>query len=139
MMKTIEDIKCAAERASNPWFNPTEMKGFGTRVSTRVYPLADLDPLEYPAGTLLEAEEATVFVTSERDNYRPENPRLYSVWLAVAGTERREGDGREVPTFDVKRVSKFGEYTTLNGAHHRAKRWVSSHPRALYPVQWPIG
>lgn len=131
MMTSMEDIVKAAEQAANPWFNPTEMSGFGTRLSEKVYPLRDLDSLQYPAGTTLEAEQATVFVSSERDTYRAENPRLYTVWLALAGTTIREKDGREVPTFDVRKVSDFGEYQSLSGAHGRAKRYVATHPRAL--------
>jgi hypothetical protein len=133
MMKTMEDIQGAADRAGNPWFGPAEMSGFGTRLSERVYPLRDLDSLLYPAGTTLISLESTVFVSSERDRHRAHNPRLYTVWLALAGTKRREPDGREVPSFDVMKVSKFGEYRSLNGAHGLAKRWAHAHPRALEP------
>jgi len=135
MMTTLEDILKAAERAGSPYFNPTEMQGFGTRLSEKVYTLRDLDPLQYPPGTLLEAEQATVFVSSERDRHRAENPRLYTVRLALAGTRRRESDGREVPTFDVQKISAFGEYASRSGAHARAKRYVDQSPRAFKPKQ----
>jgi hypothetical protein len=135
VMTSIEDIWKAAERAGNPWFGPAETNKFGTRLSEKVYPLRDLDPLQYPPGTTLEFEESTVFVSSERDRRRAENPRLYTVWQAIAGTTRREPDGQEVPSFDVLKVSEFGEYRSLSGAHGLAKRWVQGHYRAPEPKQ----
>lgn len=135
MMTSIEDILKAAERAGNPYFKPKEIKKFGTRLSEKVYPLRDLDSLQYPPGTLLEYEESTVFVASERDSHRAENPRLYTVYQAFAGTTRHESDGPEVPTFDVVKVSQFGEYRSLSGAHGLAKRFAQGHPRTLEPKQ----
>jgi hypothetical protein len=130
MMRSIEDIKRAAERAGDHWFSPDTVRAFKSRVSERVYPLADLDSLQYPAGETLQAEEMTVFVSSERDDYR-DRPRRYTVRLAIAGTVRRESDGREVASFDVRNLSEFGEHASLAAAHAHAQRYASGHARAL--------
>jgi hypothetical protein len=135
MMTSMEDIVKAAEAAGDTTFGETEMKTFRTRLSATVYPLRDLDPLQYPAGTHLQAEQATVYVTSERDNSRADNPRLYTVRLAEVGTTVREKDGREVPTFYMRRLTEFGEYRSLSGAHGFAKRYAAEHPRALKPME----
>lgn len=110
-MRTIDDIKTAADAAGSHYFSPATMRFFASRVSATVFPVD---------------ASRTVFVTSERFN-EPGYARCYTVRVAVRGTKVRSSDGREVPAFDVTTPGVFQEFTNRRTALRAAER----HAQAL--------
>lgn len=95
-MKTLSDIKAAAEKHGSHWFDRDTMKFFNTKLQSKVHPMVD-------TGDIL-------FVTSERmDAY---HPRRYSIRRAYFD----EG-GR----FQIRTIGDFQEYATAGEAHSAAK------------------
>lgn len=110
-MRTINDIKTAADEAGSHYFSASTMRYWNSRTSSRVFPVD---------------EHRTVFVTSERFD-QPGYARCYTVRVATRGTRTRKGDGREVPTFNVATPGLFQEFTDRRAALREAER----HAQAL--------
>jgi hypothetical protein len=91
----IEDIATRNKRAGYNWFDPSNMRMFGTRVQSAIY---------------RDNKGGAYFVTSERDRYGNawNGRRLYSVRYASK-------DG------DVHTVGEMGAYETGRAAHKAAQ------------------
>lgn len=100
LYRFMEDVRKRNENAGSKWFDPSNMRFFGTRVHESLY-LADGGRIAY-------------FVTSERDRYAGPGGgawggrRLYSVRVAK-------------PDGDIDTVGEFGEFETGRAAHARAR------------------
>lgn len=91
-MLTLREVKDANRALGSHWFDADTMRFFNSRVSSRVYPLAD-------GGTL--------FVSSERS---PNGRRLFTVRHALSN-----GEIEETP-------AGFQAFASRNGAHGYAAR-----------------
>ena len=94
-MKTLSDIKAAAEKHGSHWFDRDTMAFFNTRLQSKAYPMDNGDIL---------------FVTSERVD--ADHPRRYSIRRAYF-----DGEGR----FQIRTIGDFQEYATADKAHRAAE------------------
>lgn len=94
--RTLDDIIRRNRAAGGKWFEPSNMRYFGARLQSRIYPAKD---------------GRAYFVTSERDSAgRAWNGRrLYSVRVAL-------------PNGDIETAGEFGEHTTGRAAHAAARK-----------------
>lgn len=99
MLNTIEEIKQANKDAGGYFFSPDTMRFFCSRVSRKVYPVAD----------------GAFFVTSER--YDNNSPRLYSVRFAWTN-----GDTETVSEFQQYKTSKAAHRAAAGMAAARVNR-----------------
>ncbi|NCC25103.1 MAG: hypothetical protein EOM25_07870 [Deltaproteobacteria bacterium] len=93
MLKTLQQIKEANQRAGGVWFEPEVLSWFGCRISEKVFPVAN----------------GALFTTSEKyRSWRLSLPRKYSVRFC--------SDGGEIRT-----AGKFQAFWTLREAQKQAR------------------
>lgn len=90
-LHTVEQIKRRVASTGSHWFDAETMRGFGTRVSSIVYPVAD----------------GAFFVTSEYTGFNRDG-RAYTVRFA-------DDNG------NITNVGEFLQYRTRDAAHRAAK------------------
>jgi hypothetical protein len=107
--RSMEDVRKRNDTVGGTWFDPSNMRFFGSRIHESVY-LADGGRLAY-------------FVTSERDRRGAwssawSGRQLYSVRVA-----KENGD--------IDTVGDFGGYTTGRAAHAEARRLAGEELGAI--------
>lgn len=112
---SINNIDAIKRQYSGHFFDAASMRLFHSRVSDHVYPTYG------PMGTY--------FVTSERQEFLPEYPRLYTIrrvfWVTNARGFRK---------LMLETVGEFQQYGTAKTAHKYAKEIRDKHKHPMIEV-----
>lgn len=92
--KNIEEIISEAKSAGSHFFDESSMRWFNSRINRTIY-------------------GGCYFITSEKDNMRPETPRQWSIRIYKGG-------------LDIDTVGKFCEFDSLREAVKAVKKLLKT-------------
>jgi hypothetical protein len=108
---SLNNLDAIIRQEGGHFFSPSSMKFFHSRVSYRVYPTY--------------GHQGTYFVTSERQEFLPEYPRLYTVrrayWVYKNGRKK----------LVTETIGEFQQYGTAETAHKYAKQFAAKYKHPM--------
>ena len=117
---SINNIDAVMRQASGHFFDAAALKFFHSRVSAKVYPTF--------------GHMGTYFVTSERQEFLPEYPRLYTVrrayWVYKPSGHQR---------LEIATVGEFQQYDTGAEAHKYAKQFADKYRHPMIEMMRTAG